>query len=71
MQSLGVERTDNVVGDIQPTEFTEEKKDLLVNVTKDIGVAELLSGEYITLLQPWLDVSRISDDQAYALLIRL
>jgi len=71
MQSLGVERNDNVVGDIQPTEFTEEKKDLLVNVNKDIGVNELLSGEYITILRPWLDVSRISDDQAYVLLIRL
>lgn len=71
MHSLGVERNDNVVGDIQPIEFTEEKKDLLVNVTKDIGVNELLSGEYITLLQPWLDVSKVSDDQAYTLLIRL
>lgn len=71
MHSLGVERNDNVVGDIQPIEFTEEKKDLLVNVTKDIGVTELLSGEYITLLQPWLDISKVSDDQAYTLLIRL
>jgi len=71
LQAMGIERKDNVVGDLQPTEFTEEKKDQLVSLTKDIGVNELLSGEYATILKPWLDVSDISDDQAFNMVVQL
>ncbi|MFW1786671.1 protein FilF, partial [Acinetobacter nosocomialis] len=35
-QSIGVERGDNVVGDLQPTQFTQDKKNLLTSLTQDI-----------------------------------
>ena len=71
LQAMGIERKDNVAGDLQPTEFTEEKKDQLVSLTKDIGINELLSGEYATILKPWLDVSDISDAQAFNMVVQL
>ncbi len=71
LQSMGIERKDNVVGDLQPTEFTEEKKDQLVTLTKDIGLNELLSGEYATILKPWLEVDGVSDTQAFNMVVQL
>jgi len=71
LQSMGIERKDNVVGDLQPTEFTEEKKDQLVTLTKDIGLNELLSGEYATILKPWLEVDEVSDTQAFNMVVQL
>ena len=56
-QSLGAEQNDNVIGDLQPTEITAEKKDLLSSITKNIGVNELSSGQYIEILEPWLAIN--------------
>ncbi|MBP8005739.1 MAG: hypothetical protein KAZ18_02430 [Acinetobacter sp.] len=70
-QSLGAENGDNVIGDIQPTEITQEKKNQLANISKPIGVTELKSGEYVEILQPWVDVSSITNEQAFELLIQL
>ena len=52
--SIGLEQEDNALGDIQPTQITNEKKDLLSQLTKDIGVAELSNGSYVDILKPWL-----------------
>ncbi|WP_019385155.1 putative pilus system protein FilF [Acinetobacter venetianus] len=71
LQSMGIERNDNIAGELQPTEFTEEKKDQLNILAKDIGVNELLSGEYVSILQPWLDVSKVSDAQAFNMVVQL
>ncbi|MBJ9723490.1 protein FilF [Acinetobacter calcoaceticus] len=69
-QSIGIERGDNVIGDLQPTQFTQDKKDLLSSLTQDVTVAEWKSGQYETILKPWLDVSQVSDEQAYQLLVQ-
>ena len=55
-QSLGLEQSDNVIGDIQPTEITAEKKELLSEISQNIGVNELASGQYIEILKPWLHI---------------
>ena len=69
--SIGLEQEDNALGDIQPTQITNEKKDLLSQLTKDIGVAELSNGSYVDILKPWLSVSNVTDEQAMVLLQRL
>lgn len=70
-QSLGLEREDNVIGDIQPTELTQEKKDELANISRDISSVELISGQYQEILEPWLNVGQMSDDEAFTLLKQL
>ncbi|EEY75787.1 hypothetical protein HMPREF0012_03409 [Acinetobacter calcoaceticus RUH2202] len=70
-QTIGVERGDNVVGDLQPTQFTQDKKNLLTSLTQDITATEWKSGQYATILKPWLDVSKVSDAQAYALVVQV
>lgn len=70
-QGLGIERKDNIAGDIQPTELSKDKKDLLANISKDIGTQEFISGEYSSILKPWLNVDQVSDEQALALLTDL
>lgn len=69
-QSIGFEKGDNLIGDIQPTEITEEKKDLLTKLSQNIRTADFQSGAYASLLKPWLDVSPISDDEAYKLVVQ-
>ncbi|MCH7391424.1 MULTISPECIES: hypothetical protein [Acinetobacter] len=69
--SLGLEQNDNVKGDIQPIELTEEKKDLLSLITQDIGVTEFKDGSYVNILKPWVDVSQISDNDAVVILNQL
>lgn len=70
-QSIGVERNSNLIGDIQPTEMTAAKKALLSSISKDIGTNELVSGEYAEILNPWLNVAPVSDDQAFDLVTDL
>lgn len=70
-QSIGLEREDNVIGDLQPTQFTEDKKNTLNVVLQNITAAEWQSGAYAGILKPWLDVSRIDDNQAFNLVVQL
>ncbi len=70
-QSAGLEQDHNVIGDIQPTDISREKKDQLSTISKDIGVAELASGEYAEILKPWLDVTPVSDEQAFTMVTQL
>ena len=71
LQSIGLESGDNVIGDIQPTELTIEKKDKLAEISKDIGASEILSGQYVEVLKPWVDVTQISNDQAFLMVTQL
>ncbi|USA47186.1 hypothetical protein NDN11_03405 [Acinetobacter sp. C26M] len=70
-QSVGLEQDHNVVGDIQPTAISDEKKQKLSAISKDVGVAELASGEYVDILKPWLDVSPVSNEQAFTMVTQL
>ncbi|MDR7017012.1 hypothetical protein [Acinetobacter sp. 3657] len=70
-QSLGAEKGDNVFGDIQPTEITQEKKNQLAEISQSIGVTELSSGLYASIIKPWIDVSSISDEQAFKIVEQL
>ncbi|MBJ8499215.1 putative pilus system protein FilF [Acinetobacter oleivorans] len=69
-QSIGFEKGDNLIGDIQPIEITDEKKDLLTKLSQSVTAADFQSGAYASLLKPWLDVSPISDDEAYKLVVQ-
>ncbi|MGA6138160.1 hypothetical protein ACPER7_17950 [Acinetobacter dispersus] len=69
-QVIGFEQGSNVIGDIQPTEITKEKADQLVRISKNVGTAEFISGEYISILKPWLNLDQINDETALRLLIQ-
>jgi hypothetical protein len=71
LQSLGVEQNSNVVGDIQPTEITKDKRNDLDKIEKNIEVQQLISGEYIEILKPWLNLEPVTDETAFKLLIQL
>ncbi len=70
-QSIGLERGENVVGDLQPTRFTDDKKNTLNILVQNITATEWKNGAYANILKPWLDVSQISDEQAFELVIQL
>jgi len=71
LQSQSIADGRNIIGDIQPIEFTVEKKNTLTAVSQDVGASELNSGAYAQILKPWLDVNLISDEQAFAVLTQL
>ncbi|NNP68612.1 hypothetical protein [Acinetobacter sp. Ac_5812] len=70
-QSQSITNDLNIIGDIQPIEFTTEKKNTLAAISRDIGSTELSSGAYAEILKPWLDVSKVNDDQAFAVVTQL
>lgn len=70
-QSVGLERGDNVAGDLQPTQFTDEKKNTLNILVQNITATEWKNGAYANILKPWLDVSPVSDTQAFELVTQL
>ncbi|WP_228150070.1 protein FilF, partial [Acinetobacter baumannii] len=69
-QSIGVENGDNLIGDIQPTQLTDIKKDQLTKISQSVTATEFQNGAYASILKPWLDVNQISDDDAYKLLVQ-
>ncbi|GAM33107.1 hypothetical protein P23_3650 [Acinetobacter calcoaceticus] len=69
-QSIGVENGDNLIGDIQPTQLTDTKKDQLTKISQSVTATELKNGAYASILKPWLDVGQISDDEAYKLVVQ-
>ncbi|EXE90669.1 hypothetical protein SAMN02799632_00788 [Acinetobacter pittii] len=70
-QSVGLERGDHVAGDLQPTQFTDEKKNTLNILVQNITATEWKNGAYANILKPWLDVSPVSDTQAFELVTQL
>jgi hypothetical protein len=69
-QSLSVEQN-NVIGDIQRVELTNERKNQLTKISKDIGMTEWANNEYISVLKPWLDVGAVPDDEALDVITKL
>lgn len=70
-QSLGHERNNNVIGDIQPTEITKNKRDQLSVIDRDVEAKDLINGDYAKIIQPWIDVSAVSDEQAFKMVGQL
>ncbi|MBO9529142.1 MAG: protein FilF [Acinetobacter oleivorans] len=70
-QSIGLERTDNIAGDLQPTQFTDDKKNTLNILVQNITATEWKNGAYANILKPWLDLSQVSDEQAFELVTQL
>ncbi|MBC9230212.1 hypothetical protein HI850_012855 [bacterium SPL81] len=70
-QTLGLEQDANVIGDIQPVEITDEKRDQLIEITKDVEISDLISGQYINILKPWLNLDQVSNNTAFELLMQL
>lgn len=71
LQSIGLERTDNIAGDLQPTQFTDDKKNTLNILVQNITATEWKNGAYANILKPWLDLSQVSDEQAFELVTQL
>ncbi|WP_017396399.1 putative pilus system protein FilF [Acinetobacter haemolyticus] len=70
-QSLGAENNHNVIGDIQPTEITQQKKNKLSDLSQNIDVSELISGKYVELIKPWTNVDLMTDIEALTVLKQL
>ncbi|EKU38622.1 MULTISPECIES: hypothetical protein [Acinetobacter] len=70
-QSIGLERGDNIAGDLQPTQFTDDKKNTLNILVQNITATEWKNGAYANILKPWLDLSQVSDEQAFELVAQL
>jgi len=70
-QSIGLERSDNIAGDLQPTQFTDDKKNTLNILVQNITATEWKNGAYANILKPWLDLSQVSDEQAFELVTQL
>lgn len=70
-QSIGLERGDNIAGDLQPTQFTDDKKNTLNILVQNITATEWKNGAYANILKPWLDLSQVSDEQAFELVTQL
>ncbi len=56
---------------MQPTQFTDEKKNTLNILVQNITATEWKNGAYANILKPWLDVSPVSDTQAFELVTQL
>ena len=64
-QALGLERGAGVVGDVQPFGILASKKADLSKLLASISAEDYASGAYIDKIQPWIDVSQISNDDAF------
>ncbi|MCO8060145.1 putative pilus system protein FilF [Acinetobacter towneri] len=65
LQALSLENKNFVAGDIQPLTITTLKKEQLANVAESVELGDYRSGAYASILRPWVDVSQVSQDDAY------
>ncbi|MDM1722542.1 putative pilus system protein FilF [Acinetobacter towneri] len=65
LQALSVEGGGTIAGDIQPLTITTLKKEQLANIAESVEVGDYRSGAYASILRPWVDVSQVSQDDAY------
>lgn len=70
-QAIGVQQAQNVSGDIQPISLTEEFKAGLSGATGSVTVNDYLSGNYANIIRNWVDVSGISDQDAFDSVVKL
>lgn len=71
LQALSVEGGGTIAGDIQPLTITPLKKEQLANIAESVEVGDYRSGTYARILRPWVDVSQVSQDDAYQALTTL
>lgn len=65
LQALSVEGGGTIAGDIQPLTITTLKKEQLASIAESVDVGDYRSGAYASILRPWVDVSQVSQDDAY------
>lgn len=63
-QSIGIQQNSNVAGEIQPIELTQEFKNKMIGMKQSVTVDDFKSGNYVTLLKPWVDVTQVTEAQA-------
>ena len=64
-QALGIERSAGVAGDVQPFSIPTAKKEELSKLLASISADDYVSGAYADKIKPWIDVSQISNDDAF------
>ncbi len=68
-QAVGSQKSDdNIIGDIQPIDMDVKILEGLSDITTSINTTEYQNGQYAAILKPWVDVSQISDDEAFSVL---
>ncbi len=70
LQAISVAQANQATA-LQTVELTADLKNNLSAVTSDVGIANFKDGSYATLLQPWVDLTTVSDDTAQAIAIQL
>ncbi len=70
-QAAGVQQAQNVAGDIQPVSLSENFKAELSKATDSVKLSNYLDGSYAAIIRNWVDVSNITDDQAFDLVRNL
>ncbi|EZQ01771.1 hypothetical protein [Acinetobacter sp. Ver3] len=64
LQTLGVDQISNVPGDIQQVVLSKDNLDGLQVISQNITANEFKNGSYVQILKPWLDVDKVSIDDA-------
>lgn len=65
LQAIGSQKTlSNQIGDVQAINLTSKDLTGLNQITAKVDLAALNNNQYIKILQPWIDVSKISDVDA-------
>ena len=64
-QALGLERGAGIVGDVQPFGILASKKADLSKLLASISAEDYASGAYVDKIRPWIDVSQISNADAF------
>lgn len=64
-QALGLERGAGVVGDVQPFGILASKKADLSLLLASISAEDYASGAYVDKIRPWIDVSQVSNEDAF------
>lgn len=68
-QAIGNQKTNsNEIGDIQLVELREDSLKDLDKITAKVDLSAFQDGSYANILKPWIDVTGISDAQAFAVL---
>lgn len=67
-QAVGIQEDHNVAGDLQPVSLNEDYKNDLSKITRSLTVSDFIDGSYETVLSPWVDLSKVSQAQAFDVL---
>lgn len=70
LQALSIESSKNqerptIAGDVQPLYISALKKEQLDDILGSVTLEDYRSGAYVSKLSPWVDLSTVSDAQAF------